>query len=278
MYTDIIDGLSRFTNRKIGTPRRGAAFLTIFDYTVDLPAGVLSLKEIIDICASTDPHISFWLQPRADYAGYLVISLGGTWNTAEPKRIVPGFKYFWELEVGQPSSAMLKPEAIFAAFGSPDSHIRAASEQTLSVLGFMVTYDDILKTPGSDEERMWVANGLLNAIVRDPKLATYHRGLEILTSEENQKRLLALDDPALAVLTASQIARCGKGTGLLTKLLDKPIPAGKLSSVKSELFRMARESEAIRNAIKGKRPNWGDLTADQIDQWVSPDEPVFSAP
>ncbi len=278
MYTDIIDGLSVFTNRKIGTPRRGISFLNMFDYTVDLPAGVLTLREIINICASSDPHISFWLQPRADYSGYLVISLGGTWSTAETKGIVPIFRHFWELEIGQSSSAMLKPEAMFAALGSPNPHTRAAAEQTLCVLGSMVSYDDILKTPGPDEQRMWVANGLLNAIVKDPKLATYHFALEMMQLDDNQRRLLTLDDPALAVLTAAQIARCGKGNELLTKLLEKQILSGRLSHAKSGLFRMARESEGIRNAIKGKRPNWTDLTTAELDQCVSPDELVFSAP
>lgn len=277
MYTDIIDGLSRFTNRKIGTPRRGAGFLTIFDYTVDLPSGVLSLKDIINICASTDPHISFWLQPRADYAGYLVISLGTTWNNANPKTLVPGFRYFWELEVRRPTSAILRSDAIFAAYSSPDPHIRGAAEKTRSLLGYLVADDDILKTTGLEVDRMWAANGLLNAVARDPRFGK-QPPLDILSSEANQARLLALDDPELVVLSAFQIARCGGGTGLLTSVLNKQIPPGKLSSVKSALFRMARESAAIRSAIKAKRPNWSDLTPDEIDQLVSPDELVFSAP
>jgi hypothetical protein len=254
MFTDVVEPVT--TDLGVGVWMRGFSMRNTMDYTVDIPAGARSLRELLDICASANPMIHFIV---SRYDGTHILAPANI--LADPPIPVPeGAIEFWRTFVNPQEEGEPSGEAVLGAISSQDAQIRWAGKYYLLIMHMKLPFYKWIKLPG--REGMAAALVTLDVLVNDLRIASHRPALDRLRQGLTEEYLRE-GDPQFALLGALELARVGKDVSLSEKLLARPIPAEEIAPVESRVIRLLRETEGARDLLREKRPAW-DFIEDAV--------------
>jgi hypothetical protein len=234
-------------------------------YNLDLPAGDYSAREMLNFCCAANPTKAFLIRSESGQQGRLVIFLENLLyqNPMAPPR-VEAIK-FWEVEIGKATKGTPSLEDIRMAMSDshPDKRI-AASFYVEACIANYSAFDLIGQAEGADQE-VWTALGVEYALWRDADtkfLTGMMRSFPRL--REDIKRI---ENPDLALLASLQLTREKQDTSYLDAIVDKhTYTAEEITSIKPELYRMARSSKAVRDKLRAMKFQVPELSPETLDE------------
>jgi hypothetical protein len=233
-----------------------------WSYDVNVPEGVHTVREILDMCCAANPTKAFLVQPQSGRQDTLVIALK-TLVSANPL-ILPRVEavQFWELNVGKLTNGAPSYAEVRAAMSDPDPGKRCAASLYVeaSMRNYVPQY--MIDQAVSSEQAVWTALGMQYARWRGPEDTTFLTTMFPRLSKDLQK----IENPALALLAAMQLTREKQTSGYLDGIVSNhSYTEGEIAAIRPELVRMARSSKAVRERLRQLKSRAPELSAEALD-------------
>jgi beta-lactamase regulating signal transducer with metallopeptidase domain len=228
-------------------------------YDVDLPAGVFSAREILDYCCASNPTKAFDIQPVRGQGPLVIFPKLLIYNNPQPFARAGAIR-FWELELGKPANGTPSLAEVRAALSDPDPGKRSAASLYVEAsdrIGTPLNFDDLVRDADGSEQAVWTALELENALWRDALWKDNgggflsEMGKNIPGLQENLKKI---GEPKLALIASLEMAREKADTSYLDAIVSKhKYSEEEIASIEPELYRMARQSKAVRDKLIGMK-------------------------
>lgn len=239
--------------------------LQSFNYGVDLPDGVFTARDIINICCIENPTKAFRFLPNYGGGGRTIIldNVGYRNPLALPRATAIKF---WEVEIGKSTNETPSAAELSAAMSDMDPNIRLAARSYYEAAPINYQQYEIVEKSGSLENAVWAAVGVEAAIfkgVNDPQFVVANAGEMVKTN------LLQIKDPSLALVISLELAREKQGTNYL--YLDAIIQKHKFSeaeiaSIKPDVYRLAHESPLALDKLKAMKLEAVEFSPKALDE------------
>jgi len=240
-------------------------------YDVDLPAGVYSAREILDLCCVANPSKAFVVRPAYGKQEPLVIFLEGlhAYNPLVPPQ--DEAVRFWELEIGKPTNGMPSNEEVRAAMSdATNPEKRIAASLYVEACEFNYSPAILIGNADGSEQAIWTALEVESAEWRDALWSDAHARFftemprSIPRMGEDLKKI---ENPDLALLVSMQLMREKQDTSYLDAIVSKhTYTKEEIASIKPELVRAARSSEIVRDKLKGMKLNVPELSPEALHE------------
>jgi hypothetical protein len=248
MQSGILEPLGKNSSTGINVKPWGSAFLNTFNYAVDIPAGVRTVRDILNLCCLANPAKTFSARMEQGDMFVTAVNLG-----SDEVHILPaGALHLWNVEVRQSrENGAPTKEQLITALADSDPEIRRAARNYLEALIWRIDVDELVALDTSTEEALWTCIGVTSILVRSED-ATHRASIEtmeLLATDE----FLAICEPGLAVLVALDLARLTKNERALEVVTERELRTSDLAPVVSDACRIAALSAYIRRVLKAKR-------------------------
>ena len=263
MRSGVLEPLSERFPQTIDVSRGGTLYMNTFDYSVSLPRGSLSVRDILNYCCSANPTKTFYVQGQWSIRP---INLVSKTLTSAP----PGAIFWWKTQMGDLRNRQPDNPNLINALADSNPHVRRSACAYLEALSWQLHGDSLISHAEPFTKAAWAALGLMSVRVRISD-ATSTAGLSIL-GKGYSENLFSQGDPQLAVLAAFELASVanvkssapGHDTRGLDIVMRRQFPKGTLDEVQPELSRRAYDSEFVRKEIIEANPKWDDFSADDV--------------
>ena len=219
-------------------------------YAVDLPAGVLSVKEILNLCCVADPAKAFKVRPAPGRSGALqVIPVTLDYNNplAPPRQAAVEF---WRQEIGEPTNGVPSLEELLSAISDKNPRMRWAARAYWDATSLNYSTSELMQGSRGSEQAIWAALAAGAVVFRgDTNLA-------LLKYETHEFPGLSADldhvqDPCLALIVLSQLEKEHRRIPYIDALVTShSYSEEELASVRSDVFRLAREAPSILKRLE----------------------------
>ena len=259
-YTDVLRPLNDLLFPRIGVPSPGGygGIPSAWCYGVDLPAGVISVRQVLNLCCVANPTKAFEVGPprpamlRASPVGDVNITLRDLLyqNPLAPPRAAA--VAFWEYEIGRTTSGTPTIGEVVAAMSSYNPQRRWAARVFQEATQLNYPLPDILRISKSPEEAVWVVLGAMGTLFSGSDLDSFKH-------MERQFPRIAGDvrhvkDPRLALLVSLELAKEGSNSGHLDAIVSKhEYSESEIASIRSDIYRIAFKSKLAVNKLKSMR-------------------------
>ena len=215
-----------------------------FETPVDLPGGVCTVRDVVNYCCASCPTIAFMARvENGQQVSRLVPVRLDHFNLARER---PAAVRFWQTEIGAATNAPPSPTEIVGALSSPSPRVRwAAREYARATRGL----SHGLEMADSRLE-LWQSLGwkaILRAGLEDEPFVSQARVLA--TNRLEVMRNISSIDAGLALLVCMELARETKDSTIIDVLSDHNLTEAEVATIKPELYRIARESAAVREKL-----------------------------
>jgi len=251
MYPDVYLPLRKLLGSDLvdshsGTIDRSPPYSWFYD--MDLAAGTYSAREILDLCCSADPSKTFLILQQGQSGTHTIhlIHLGYASPIAPPRG---GAVRFWELGIGKSTNAIPTYRQIREAMASRDPAKRLTASLYFEACDDNYSTKNLLEKPDGSDEAIWSALGVQYAIWRES--ATNFFSIMIGATPRIAEDLKNIKDPCLALLVSLQLVREGKDTSYVDQIVSQhSFTEDEINSIKTEMIRMARSSNTVREKIR----------------------------
>jgi hypothetical protein len=217
------------------------------DYNVDLPAGVLSVRQIVNFCCGADPTTVFEMGPDswgvADIE-FWPITLGYGNPFAMPRAAAVRF---WELEIGKPANGTPTMDEVVAAMSDRNPGKRRAAQLYQKAASVNYPPNELTKKITDSEKKLWVW-----LAVMIPPL-TFAKDSEFFVSSFSNNfvplsnDLKQVQDPRLALLWSLELARAKQDTSYLDAIVSgHKFSEADIAGIKPDVYKVARVSKSVR--------------------------------
>ena len=232
-------------------------------YSVDLPAGVYSAREILDFCCAANPTKAFIIDQELGQNEPLVIHLKNLiYSNPFALPQAEAIK-FWELELAASSNDVPSLEEVRMAMSDPDPRRRAAASLFVEACGNYVPNNLIGHAEGHDKT-IWTALGVLSADYKGNWKDYFHF---LMNDPKFCEDLKQVRNPDLALLASLQLTREDLDATYLDTIVTNHIyTVSDIASIKPELYRMARSSKAVREKLMAMKVQIPELSLAAINE------------
>jgi hypothetical protein len=228
-----------------------------FSHPVDLPAGIHSIREMLEYCCVAEPDQIIGFVPGLAPDGngglhYSIIhSMLGNLpynNPLAPPRAAA--VRYWETEIGKASNGVPGIDEIGVALADPNPRIRKAANQYLELTRENYDRRALMKTNTDAETRktVWAVLGLKSEWVSPVEADTPYVSLNpsVMRAFTNN---LAQEDPGLALLVSMELAREKKDATLMDCVAGHKFTKAEIAEIKPDVYRIARQSKLVRDKL-----------------------------
>jgi hypothetical protein len=247
MQSGILEPLADSSAAGITVKRWSNLFQNTFDYAVDVPAGVYSIRDLLNLCCVANPTKTFFVQVRDGPAFVTSVNL-----VSDEARAVPvGALRLWDINIGQGrGQGAPTQEQVMTALADQESQVRHAARGYLEAIIWSAPVDEWLRSDTPTAKLLWTCIGVTSVLVRSEEAT--HR-----VSIETMERLatgdfLAECEPGLAVMTALDLARLTKDARALEVVTKRNFGTNELAGITSDACRVAALSGYVRKALQTK--------------------------
>ena len=234
-------------------------------YDVDLPAGVYSAREILDFCCIANPSKAFVVCPAYGKPEPLVLSLELLQVFRNPLAPSAAAVKFWELEIGNPTNGIPSVDEVSAALSDTNPAKRQAAVLYWEAAPGRYSAVNLINKCNDSEKAVWVALGADCMIYKGSALNFFNNVAVHIPGITND--LKQIKDPGLALVTSLELTREKQDTSYLDAIVSKhTYTIEEIASIKPELVRMARSSEAVRDKLKAMKSQVPDLSSEALDE------------
>lgn len=251
MYPDIYLPLRKllgpdFVDSHSGTIDRSPPYSWFYD--VDLKAGTYSVREILDLCCSANPSKVFLIfQPGQTEAHTISLTHLVYRSPVAPPRV--GAVRFWELEMGKSTNGIPTYKQIREAMASRDPAKRLTACLYFEACEYNYSTKNLLEKADGPDQAIWSALGAQYAIWRESDTNFFSNRIKSIPRIGED--LKNIKDPCLAVLVSLQLTRESKDTSYVDQIVSQhSFTEEEINSIKPEMLRMARSSNAVREKIR----------------------------
>jgi len=254
-----------FGSRRIDPDTKRPLISQIWFYDVDLPAGIHSVKNLLNYCCVANPTTAFAIGPMLDQPATQVIYLNSLIYgnpIAQPRDAA--IKY-WEDTRGKP--AIEAPSAIEVGTALCDLDPRMRHSACLYFESCLINYDgyEMIKDKEAIDQKVWIVLGW--EYVQLGALATngFHIAMAHIPNFKND--LDKIQNAGLALLVSLELARENMDGGNVDAIIGRhKYTYNEINSILPELTRMARTSKAVRDKLLRMNLPIGDLIQPDISK------------
>ena len=261
MLSDIFIPLCRLLTPNVNAylEHFGPPLNLTFDYCVDLPAGIYSLKEVLNYCCvgnltesfaiGRDDRGVFFIEPIDLYYG----------NPLAPPRVAA--MKFWEIEIGKPANGTPNTMEISTAMSDTNPRIRWAARSYLAAARQNYQFDDLGSKINDPEKAIWEGLGIEDIVFRGIDDSQFGR----IEAPWFAKNLAKIQEPGLALLTSLEQAREKQDTGYLDAIVNAhKFSEAEIASIKPNIYRLAHESKLALDKLKSMKLNVPDFSQEAL--------------
>jgi hypothetical protein len=231
---------------------------------VDIPAGVYSARQILNLCCAASPTLAFAVAPkptptRTEQQTLTMLSLFYRNPLAAPRA---GAVRFWQVEIGDTASGAPGIDKLISAMSDYLPHKRWAAAQFLEAAMMNYSVIDLVNKSPNAEQAIWAALAV-EATRGVPDLLTW-----------NDKRISRLrddirhiSDPRLALVTCLELTREDQDASYLEPLIrEHKYSQEEVDSVVSDVYRIIRASVPARKKLLSLRLDVPRFSAETLGQ------------
>jgi hypothetical protein len=231
LLNGVILPLVRNGGLHLGLDRVSAALRNTFNYSIDIPAGNYSLREILNLACGANPTKSFYIRVTdsasaitpynmvSDESGNLLSNIQGLWrltgtSASEPLTLV--------------NIRALLPKAL----ADGDWRVRRAARWTLEASVWLIPFDDWLTTVPDADQTVWLALALTDILARDAE-ATERAAVEKLKMRADSAFIQTAPAP-LALYASLEIFRLAEDDAPLRKFAARRLSGAERAQIQAQ--------------------------------------------
>jgi hypothetical protein len=247
MQSGILEPLETGAPRDVNVKRWSSLFQNTFNYAVDIPPGAYTVRDLLNLCCVANPTKTFLVQMGQSGALVTAVNLVPDRIAAVPA----GALHLWDVAIDQGGGTDTPAhQRLMTKLADPHAEVRHAARSYLEAIISSVRVDDWLADGTSPAQTLWTCIGIASVLVRS-EAATHQASIEIM------KRLatddfLAECEPALAMMTALELARLAKDARALDIVEKRKFGTIELAGVASDACRVAALSAYVREILQAK--------------------------
>lgn len=255
---------SYLIDKKTGEP----AISDLFFYSMDLPAGDFSAREILDLCCVANPSKVF----RVVQTGSLNNPGSEICNIAPHNLIAPMPHYpvraqevkFWDLTIGKASNGIPSLEEVRTALSDSSPVKRSAACLFLEASFGNYVPKTLVENAATPEQAVWTALGL--------KEAKWKTSTGFFKSWINRyprlgENLRKVQNPSLALLASLELTREQQDSSYLDDVVVKhQFTQAEIANIQPELDRLARLSKAVRDKLRAMKSQIPGLSPEHMSE------------
>jgi hypothetical protein len=221
---------------------------TLNHFRVDLPPGILTIRDILNFCCAENPMAAFYITPVS------------SWNPGNGKKCISplNLRYdnplasprvlaikIWEAEIGKTASNGPTMNEISIAMSDPNPRKRWAALNYYKSSEIYYNTDDIINNTNR-QNGIWTTISLksIETISEDQKyLSSKINAAEFFTNR------LFHTDYSLALLVSMELAVEKNDASVMNVLLNHKFSASEISIIKPDIIRLARHFKLIRDQL-----------------------------
>jgi len=242
MQTGVLEKIAALESpQKISVKRWGTAFENTFNYPVDLPSGIFSVREILNMCCVANPKKTFAVGPSLVTA----INLGSDKAKAAPPA---GILHFWKIHIGNLEKGVPTDDDIINALSSSNPRLRWAGRAYLEAVIWQHPTEELVMRAKSGEKALWTAIGVKSILVRTEK-AIALAAVQRMRTEFN--RSILESNPGLAFLVAMEISEATGDPKPIEMAARHRLSDSEFAGIADDFERIARKSKTVREKLLG---------------------------
>jgi hypothetical protein len=278
-YEDILNQKVRVDRPAYQTPAMGAVLLPLcqalapriraspevfrgvsyFFYGVDIPSGIRTTKEILNICCVANPLVAFMVFPEIDGALIIAPRYLDYLNPLAPPRVMA--VRFWELEIGKATKGIPSADEIGLAMCDTNPRKRWAARSYLEAASKNYRWSDLVGNGVDPERALWTALGIEAATFR----GINDEGFLLNMGAAVTNNLARLQNPGLALLTCLELAREKQDTGLIEGVFrNHKFSPSEIASIEPDVYRMFHGSELVRDKLKALKLQMPEFSGEAL--------------
>lgn len=233
------------------------AVVSALNYTVDIPAGKLSVRSLLCHCAIAHPAKTFFIvtEPFPASPEYTYVTVAPkTFTTKTPGlgRAPEGIYAFWNSFAGTLGEAPVSDGMLRRALAHEDPGIRWAGKKYFEATG--AAKESFVAEAASEKEALWASLATAQTMLRvcDPTLGVTDAAATAL-QRASRSEILLKGDARLAVLVALEQTRLSADPGALLMLSQRDFCESDLSEIQSDIARIIRLSKTVHTALNDSR-------------------------
>jgi hypothetical protein len=266
-----------------------------YNYAVDLPAGIYSARDILNLCCVANQKTTFYIQLKQIDVPKMLSSVAGSnlWyntvsndngsnliqrgvyftvpGTVGPGRLVDdgiggiraGDLYLWQSEIDPAIKGPPTLSQIVDALASKDPRVRSVARNYIEMCWRVVDEAALVSEAGSTEKGIWTTVGVINrARTRSVALGKGPASDRMRKALQDDQELA--DKPGLKALAAMELARVTEDATFLEQVAKRPLSASEIADVKPDMIRSLRYSEFVRQKLLELNPPWAGFSKAEI--------------
>lgn len=247
MQSGILEPLGANSTTGIIVKQWGSAFRNTFDFAVNVPAGVYTVRDILNLCCVANPTKTFIA--RVGDGGVFVMAVN---IVPDKMRSVPvSVLHFWDVEMRQErGEGAPTAEQVMRMLALQEAELRCAARNYLEAIIWSAQVDEWVTRSASIEQLLWTCIGITSVLVRSEGV-THQASIETMKQRATDD-FLAECEPGLAVMTALDLTRLTKNTRALEVVKKRKFRANELAGVISDACRIIALSSFVRKALQAR--------------------------
>jgi hypothetical protein len=270
MYNDVLTPLSGFIRQEARIDTRPLLSISgTLNYPVDLPRGVYSVRDILNLCCCANPTKAFLIGPTWG-AGAEVSPVDLQYdNPLAPPRAAA--VRFWEQELGRLTGPAPRAQEVSMALRDASPRKRWAARCYYEATAFNYRAADLLASCDTPDELVWAALGIEAAVYRGTRGEGILPRLDAILRQELKRgpadTLAHLQDPGIALLTALELSKSNTSTASLDEAVrGHRFTSAERANVEPDLCRLGHGSRLVVDKL-GRMSIDPDLAAEVLREF-----------
>jgi hypothetical protein len=287
MLSGVLDQLSQLSPLRVrSASRHSLSARGTFDYPVDLPQGIWSVRDIVNFCCVAHPGTMFYVSFSGDDTYDITPTTPASTFVHE---ISPTAIFFWQNEIGSTALGASTESDLVDALASVDARVRSEARKYCELCSPRISSDAVVRHAPPGEKALWTAVGMLSIHARVPG-TTHLASLERIRRElENEGS--SSNSPGIRALAAMELVRVAGYTLDVVKrqqALNHPVPdeiitrangdsmawerlvgielsPASVSKVKYDMIRVLRYSKPVRDKLIELKVHWPGFSQADIE-------------
>jgi hypothetical protein len=235
---------------------------------VDLPAGVYSIRDILNFCCLANPTTAFAVVPSWGEKHMLTVRGLLYLNPLAPPRATA--VSFWTIEIGKPTNSTPSVDEVASAMADANPRRRWAAQAYVNANTWLYSEQQLADSSHGAENAVWTAFGWEAARLR---------GMESQFLLKNRigggDKIAHLKDPSLALLSWLELIREKQDTSILDSVIGSHnFSEAEIASILPDIYRMAHESKLVQDKLKTMTLGVPEISPKALEE--SQSTPLFS--
>jgi hypothetical protein len=234
-------------------------------YCVNMPAGDLSVRQILNLCSTADPTKAFEVGPQRWSGKTIVISCLDL-IYANPLTLPRATTLkFWEIEIGKCSNGIPSFDEVVTAMSdyNPRKRWAAWAYQEADQMNYPVP--DLINKSSDSEKVIWVVLGVENTLIRGSITNYFDYIVNRFPRLAND--LSHIQDPRLALLASLELTKEKHDASFLNTIVSgHKYSEAEIASIKPDLIRIARQSKLARDKLSSMKFDDSDLSPEGLHE------------